>query len=247
MQTPSPHIILVNPQMGENIGAAARAMRNFSLKTLRLVNPRDGWPNPKAEEMAAKAFSDMPPVEVFTTLQDATADLHMLYATTARARDLVKPVFTPKAATQDAHARTQAGQKIGFVFGAERTGLTNDEVALCQNLVQIPCDPAFSSLNLGQAVLLMSYEYFQCHTAPPDKTLDLGKALPAEQDKLEEFLTRLETSLEAGGFFRAETLRPTVMRNIRALFLRSEPSNQELKTLHGIVSALGRKDYSNLN
>ncbi len=236
-----PLIILVNPQMGENIGASARAMRNFGLKTLRLVNPRDGWPNPKAEEMSAKALSDMPPVQVFDTLQAATADLHHLYATTARSRDIIKPVFTPKAACAESFSRLQTGQKIGFVFGAERTGLTNDEVALCQSLVHIPCDPAFSSLNLAQAVLLMAYEHFQCAHETPDKTLDFGKALPAEQDKLEEFLVRLETELEAGGFFRAPELRPTVMGNIRALFLRSEPTAQEIKTLHGVVTALGQK------
>lgn len=237
-----PAIILANPQMGENIGAAARAMLNFGLTDLRLVNPRDGWPNPRAIDMSSGALGKMPPVAVFATLGEAVGDLQMLYATTARPRELVKAVYTPRHAASDAQERLQSGQQVGFVFGAERTGLTNDEIALCHNIIQVPTNPDFSSLNLGQAVLLVAYELFQAADESPARILDLGDSPPASQEAFESFFQRLEGELDDGGFFTAEELKPTVVRNIRGIFTRAELSTQELSTLQGIVSALiGRK------
>lgn len=240
MREYAPCVILVRPQMGENIGAAARAMFNFGLERLRIVAPRDGWPNVRATDMAAGALEKMPPVEVFETLQDAAADLHHLYATTARPRDMVKPVLTPAAAAADCVRRSAERQRTGFVFGAERAGLSNDEIALCQSIVNIPANPEFSSLNLGQAVLLLAYEHFQATANTPARQLDFGKSCPAPQAKLEEFLTRLEGELENSGFFRTTEQKPVMARNLRAMFTRAELSEQDVSTFHGIVTALIR-------
>ncbi|HOO82914.1 MAG TPA: RNA methyltransferase [Alphaproteobacteria bacterium] len=238
----SPAIILTNPQMGENIGAAARAMLNFGLTDLRLVNPRDGWPNQRAIDMSSGALERMPPVGVFDTLGESISDLQLAYATTARRRDMIKPVLTPRTAAKDARGRLQNRQKIGFVFGAERTGLTNDEVALCSYIIQVPTNPEFSSLNLGQAVLLMAHELFQAADDTSGRVMDTGDSPPALQEDCENFFKRLERELEAGGFFTAKDLKPTMVRNIRNIFTRSELSMQEINTLQGIVSVLiGKK------
>lgn len=234
-----PVIILVKPQMGENIGAAARAMLNFGLRELRLVEPRDGWPNPSADDMSAGALERMGGAAVFSCLADAVADLHTVYATTARRRDMVKPVFTPHSAARDIQSRTQAGQKTGIVFGGERAGLDNEDIALCQNIITVPVNPEFSSLNLGQAVLLLAYEWMQAGLdAQALPSLDYGKSTPATQEILEGFFGRLEAELDAGGFFRTQEVRPTTARNIRAMFARAELSDQEVSTLHGILTAL---------
>ncbi len=235
-----PIVILVQPQMGENIGAAARAMMNFGLVELRLVKPRDGWPNEKAIDMAAGAFDVMPPPLVFESLQDAVADLHVVYATTARRREMVKPVYTPRAAAVEI-CKDRAVEKIGLVFGGERAGLENDDVALCQNIITVPLNPDFSSLNLGAAVMLMAYEVFQARSEITDIQLDHGKSAPATQDQLEQFLTRLEKELEDGNFFRSEGLRPTMERNIRSMFTRTHLSEQEIKTLQGMLTSLRRR------
>ncbi len=230
-------IILANPQMGENIGAAARAMWNFGYNDLRIVNPRDGWPNQRAIDMSADALNQMPPVRVFESLSNAIKDLHFTFATTARPRDMVKNVVSPRAAAADAATRIE--QNIGFVFGAERTGLTNDEIALCNTIIEIPTNPDFSSLNLGQAVLLMAYELFQMHGIAKEKNVIEP---PAPLGDFENFFQRLEGELEDGGFFSSSDLRPTVVRNIRNIFLRTHATTQEINTLQGIVSALiGKK------
>ena len=238
----NPAIILVNPQMGENIGAAARAMLNFELTDMRLVAPRDGWPNSRAVDISSGALEQMPPVQVFDTLKAAITDLHLIYATTARPRDMIKPVFTPRAATENAQKFLESGKRVGFVFGAERTGLTNDEVALCSYIIQVPTNPDFSSLNLGQAVLLVAHELFQASDETAGRILDTGHSPPAAQEIFENFFSRLENELEVGGFFTAKDMKPAMMRNIRAIFTRAELSVQEVKTLQGIVSALiGKK------
>lgn len=230
-------VILVEPQMGENIGAAARAMLNFGLTDLRLVNPRDGWPNDRAITMGAGAFDSLK-VQVFDTLGDAAADLQHLYATTARPRDMVKPVFTPAKAATDTKNRLQARQHVGFVFGPERTGLTNDDIALCHSIVNVPTNPDFSSINLAQSVLLLGYEVFQAFDDHAPQALPYGDSEAVSGEKMEAFLLRLEDALETGRFFKSETLKPTMIRNIRAMFMRADLSDQEVKTLHGIVSAL---------
>ena len=241
-------IILVRPQIGENIGAAARAMWNFGFNRLKIVAPRDGWPSIEAERNSAGALESSVKVDVFDTLQDAIKEDHYVYATTARPRDLVKPVVNPQEAAK-AIALSELSKlpeetqshKTAMVFGAERTGLTNDELSLCHTIVTIPTNPYFSSLNLAQSVLLLCWEMARAREpeeeyAPlhlPTKNSDF-----ATQEELENFFSRLETELDNGDFFKAPDLRPTMMRNIRTLFMRAEPTDQELRTLHGIISAL---------
>lgn len=237
----APVIILTNPQMGENIGAAARAMLNFGLKSMRIVSPRDGWPNQRAIDMASGAFDVIDPPQIFTSLKDAAADLQILYATTARPRDMVKPVYTPRAAALEIRAHEQGGIKTGLVFGGERAGLSNEDITLCQNIITAPLNPDFSSLNLGQAVLLLSYEYFTAADDTPASVLQRGKSPAATHKDLEGFLERLENILDEQGFFRTAELRSSVARNIRAIFMRSDLSAQEISTLHGIITALIRK------
>jgi tRNA/rRNA methyltransferase len=229
-----PIFILVRPQMGENIGAAARAMANFGLRELRIVAPRDGWPNPAATSNASGAFEEMDAVKVYDTLQDATSDLHYLYATTARDRVMAKPVFTPAAAIEDALGR--ADQKIGFVFGPERTGLENDELVLCHGIVTIPTNPVFASLNLGQTALLIAYEFIRAtHNA---QAIRPAQEMPASQKTLDDMFVRLQAELETHQFFKTEELKPTMLRNIRTMFMRAEWSEQEVRTFHGMISAL---------
>ncbi|PCI56833.1 MAG: rRNA methyltransferase [Alphaproteobacteria bacterium] len=233
-------IILNNPQMGENIGAAARSMQNFGLDDLRLVKPRDGWPNPRAEATSSGALDRMQ-VRVFDTLAEAIADLHFTFATTVRSRDMIKPVFTPENAAIESKTRIKQNQNIGIVFGAERSGLDNDDISQCQAILSIPTNPDFSSLNLGQAVLLMAYEWMRIQNEgiqaePP--TLNMGDSFPAKQDDVHQFIKRLEDELEERKFFRAKDLKPTMLVNIQNLFTRADISDQELRTLHGILSAL---------
>lgn len=232
-----PVIILVEPQMGENIGAAARAMLNCGISRLRLVKPRDGWPNERAQAMSSGALDKMPPVEVFDTLADALADCHHAYATTARPRDMVKPVMTAREAANDARSRESAGQQIAFIFGPERAGLSNDDVALAHTIITIPVNPAFWSLNLAQCVLLCAYEWFQADgkTNPP------SDELPATMQNLTMLYERLERELDAHGFFRTQELRPNVMRNLQNMLARADMTEQEVNTFHGILTALTKK------
>ncbi len=232
-------IILCNPQMGENIGAAARSMLNFDLTDLRLVNPRDGWPNDRAITMASGAFEQMTEVKIFDSLADAIADLHFCFATTARPRDMVKPVFSPESAAIEGKLRASKNQNIGVIFGAERTGMLNDEVSQAQAIISIPVNSEFPSLNLGQAVLLIAYEWMKNHESETTNSLiDMGLSFPAKQSDVNVFLERLENELEKRNFFRSEDLKPTMIRNIQNIFTRSDISDQELRTLHGVLSAL---------
>ena len=229
--TPSPMapaIILVDPQMGENIGAAARAMLNTGLTDLRLVRPRDGWPNERADAMSAGALAMMPPVRVFNSVPEAIADCHYVLATTARVRDMVKPVFTPHAAAAELKNRAMEGQHLAILFGAERTGLTNDDVALAHGLITIPLNPEFSSLNLGQAVLLVAYEWAQSIDTTASRTISLGDTGPATHDKLVGLFERLETELETRHFFRNPEQKPIMIRNLRNLLTRADMTDQEV-------------------
>lgn len=237
--TASPAIILVEPQMGENIGAAARAMLNCGLTDLRIVNPRDGWPNERADAMSSGALERMPPVRVFGSTAEAVADLHFVYATTARPRDMIKPVFTARGAADDIKARVN--EKSGYLFGPERAGLSNDDVALAHAIVTIPMNPDFSSLNLGQGVLLCAYEWFQAMDATP-ALINPPEEEIAPHGELQELFDRLEHELSEGGFFRTQELRPNVMRNLKNMFLRGNLTSQEVRTFHGIITTLiGRK------
>jgi tRNA/rRNA methyltransferase len=234
----NPTIILVNPQMGENIGAAARAVANFGLNTLNLVAPRDGWPNQVAEVNAVGALDVITPVEVFENTADALKEYHTVYATTARPRDMRKSVMTPEAAIKDMHARHAKGQKTAILFGGERAGLTNEDISLAQHIISVPVNPEFSSLNLAQSVLLLAYEWRRQADETPEETLPEGNSPEAKQEEIIELIDRLEKELEDHNFFRNPDMRPTLMRNIRNIFTRSKLSEQEARTFQGIISAL---------
>jgi tRNA/rRNA methyltransferase len=233
-----PAIVLVTPQLGENIGAAARAMLNCGLTDLRLVAPRDGWPNLAADRAAVGALERMPPVRVFGRLEEAIGDLTLVFATTARDRNMVKPIVTGRQAAIEARAHIANGGKAGFLFGPERTGLLSDDVSLANKLVTVPLNPQFTSLNLGQAVLVIGYEWFQSGDATPAPQLPLNGTLPATQAELQNFFAHLERELDACGFLRNEEARPHMVRNLRNMWQRAELTEQEVRTLHGMIKEL---------
>jgi tRNA/rRNA methyltransferase len=235
---PGPAVVLVRPQLGENIGMTARAMLNCGLTDLRLVAPKLGWPNPHAVAAAAGADRVLDAARVFPTTREAIADLERVYATTARARGLVKEVMTPRAAAATLHAEIDAGLGCGLLFGPERTGLENDEVALADALITVPLNPGYSSLNLAQGVLLVAYEWWIAGDGTPDRQLEYGDSPPADKTTLFGFLDRLDELLDRLGFYYPPEKRPGMRRNVHALFQRARPSEQEVRTLHGILSAL---------
>ena len=238
-----PVVILVEPQLGENIGMAARAMGNFALTRLRLVNPRDGWPNIAAQRAAAGADHILEQVELFGTVQAAVADLDLLFATTARAHDQAKPVVAPETAAREIVGHIAAGGGAGILFGRERSGLTNEEVALANRTVTFPVNPGFASLNLAQAVLLMGYEWFKLATEG-----ELPFAMPerserASHHQIDAFFENLVRELDKVEFLRPREKRDTMLVNLRNIFTRMEPTKQDMHTLHGVVMAIaeGRK------
>lgn len=237
----APAIILIDPQMGENIGAAARAMMNCGLSDLRLVRPRDGWPNPAADAMSSGALGKMPPVQIFDTTEEALSGFHFVLATTARPRDMTKSVFTARAAATELQKRDADNQKTAILFGAERAGLSNDDVALAHGVITIPLNPDFSSLNLGQAVLLTCYEWYQAQDDTPPQSRPSGNSEPATHEQMVELLERLENELEAHHFFRTDGQKPIMIRNLRNMLLRADMTDQETRTFHGIISALTGK------
>ncbi len=236
--TGGPVVVLVQPQLGENIGFAARAMLNCGLTEMRLVAPRDGWPNEKARAAAAGADTVIDGVRLFDTTAEAVADLSRVFAATARNRDMIKPVMTPRRAAADLRAEDKAGFPCGLLFGPERSGLTNDDIALADTIVQVPLNPGFSSLSLPQAVLLLAYEWFQAGDDTPGEELVTGRTEPANKGDLENFFLRLEAALDARNFFHVDEKRASMVRNIRNSFQRNRLTAQEVRTLHGIVSAL---------
>lgn len=235
-----PSVILVEPQLGENIGAAARAMLNCGLTDLRLVSPRDGWPNPKANAMASGALDEAVKASVYPSTEAAIADLNYVLATTARHRFMSKPIYTARQAAAELRAKHTAGQRCGLLFGAERSGMTNDDVALANAIVTVPLNPAFSSLNLGQSVLLIGYEWYLSDDRTPAHAFEDKGSPPATKAQLMNFFERLEGALDETGFLRLADKRPTMVRNLRNLFQRAELTDQELKTLHGVISSLLR-------
>ena len=236
-----PAIILVEPQLGENIGMVARAMANFGLSELRLVNPRDGWPSEKARAAASRADHVIDATRVFDDLASAVADLNFVFATTARERDGFKPVRGPVEAGRALRARVEAGQRTGILFGRERFGLYNDEVGLADEIVTFPVDPGFSSLNIAQAVLLMSYEWMKSGLADETATNFVGPELvPATKEQLHSLFAYLESALEARGYFRPEEKKPKMVDNLRAVLTRAGFAEPELKVLRGIISSLDR-------
>ena len=238
----TPIIILVRPQMAENIGAAARAMMNCGMLHLRLVAPRDGWPdkiNNRAYATASGAEAVLDKVKIYETLAEAIGDLHFTFATTSRARYQMREVFTPTAAAHAAHEKLLGGQKIGFLFGAERTGLENTELMLANATITIPLNPDYASLNLAQAVLLVSWEFLRTADKTPATQLPINPANhPAQQKDVDFFLNRLIKELEPTGFFTTEEQKPNMLQNLAALFKRANLTDQELRTLHGIITSL---------
>jgi tRNA/rRNA methyltransferase len=233
-----PAIVLVDPQLGENIGMVARAMLNCGLEELRLVRPRDGWPNPAAESAAAGADEVLAHARLFETTAEAVADLQRVYATTARPRGMLKPVVTPRRAAAELRTALARGARAGVLFGPERAGLVNDDVALADAVLSVPLNPAFASLNLAQAVFVVGYEWLLGEAEVPERALPLGATRPATKAELIGFFERLEAALDAAGFLQPVEKRPNMVRNLRNLFGRAELSGPEVRTLHGIVSAL---------
>ncbi len=240
----SPIFVLVEPQMGENIGAAARAMLNFAITGLRLVAPRDGWPNPAAKATAAGASVVIDGARVFETLTEAVADCTTILATTARARELRLPVTTPRAAAEDLmrQLRQNDGAQCAVLFGGERSGLTSDQVAMADAILTIPINPAFASLNLAQAVLVMAYEWGQA-VAAADVGIDtFASPLAAEPTAPRADFTRmmahLETELEVAGFFHPPEKKPLMVRNLTAALTRAGLTQVEVQTLRGVIKAL---------
>jgi tRNA/rRNA methyltransferase len=245
----TPAVILVEPQLPDNIGMVARACANFGLDDLRLVNPRDGWPNEKARIAASGANYIIDDARAFSTLEAAIGDLNWVAATTARQRDLRKPVLTPETAIAEMRERIGRGERCGILFGRERSGLETSEVANADALVMIPVNTRFASLNLAQATLLMGYEWIRSgslatlgrvttYETPLSEGLDMRGAAPASREHLNGFFEHLEGELDRLGFFNPSHKRPSVVQNLRTMFLRMGATEQEVRTLRGIVATL---------
>jgi tRNA/rRNA methyltransferase len=236
--TGGPAIVLVAPQLGENIGTAARAMMNCGLDDLRLVCPREGWPSPKATSAASGADAVLAKARLYPDTAAAIADLAHVYAATARDRHIVRRQVTPRQAAAEMRAHVAAGEPCGVLFGPERTGLVNDDVALADTVLTVPLNPAFSSLNLAQAVLIVGYEWFTAASPASPEILRSGGSRPASKEELLNFFAHLEEALEISGFLRAPEKRPRMVRNLRSLFQRARCTEQEIRTLHGVVTSL---------
>ena len=234
-----PAIILVRPQLGENIGTAARAMLNCGLIDMRLASPREDWFNQYAEAAASGATSVLNGAKVYPDAASALGDLNIVYAMTARRRDMTKRILHPKAAIDEIRAAISQGLKCGVLFGPERTGLENDDLSLAEAIIEVPLNPAYSSLNLAQAVLVIGYEWFQSGLADHlVEQLPMHNSRPANREELFCFFGHLEKELDDCGFLRNVEKRPTMVRNIRNLFQRANLSEQEIRTLHGMITEL---------
>ena len=251
-ETGAPAVILVNPQLGENIGTAARAMANFALSEMHIVDPRDGWPNERARQTASGADHIITAARLHGTCEEALAPFNRVYATTARPRGMTKQVMTPEQAAADMHERTGRGERVAVMFGRERWGLNNDEVALADVIITAPVDPQFASLNIAQAVLLVGYEWYK----PVAKSLGMGTGeLPAmegpglkvrgddglaSKQELLGLFEHLEGELAKAGFFKSPAMKPVMVRNLRNMLQRTEFSQQEVRTFRGIIASLTR-------
>ncbi|MHA1165413.1 MAG: RNA methyltransferase [Alphaproteobacteria bacterium] len=244
-------MILIEPQLGENIGMAARAMANFSLTDLRLVAPRDGWPSKEAYSAASGATWVIEGARVFADVATAVADLNYVCATTARTRDSVKQVLSPQSAAGEISVRIARNERCGFMFGAEQSGLENDHIALCDAVVMAPVNPKFASLNLAQAVLIMGYEWLKQQQSstlgretefdgPAREGVQMHHTRPATRGEMVGFFEHLERELDASGFLRPPEKRPQMVRNLRNMFQRMGASEQEVRSLRGVVSSLTR-------
>jgi tRNA/rRNA methyltransferase len=243
VETPAPVVVLVEPQLGENIGAAARAMANFGLARLRLVKPRCAWPSREAAIMASGADRVLDGAALFDTLEQAIADCTFALAATARSHDQAKPVIGADEAARRAASHVANGETVAFVFGRERNGLEMAEIGLADAIVTLPVNPAFASLNLAQAIAIVSYEWFKHVSAGALPFAATDKSRPAAKAQIMAFFSDLERELEKIEYFRPAEKRQTMTVNMRNIFNRTQPTTQDIQTLHGIVMALaqGRK------
>ncbi|MEM8578367.1 MAG: RNA methyltransferase [Pseudomonadota bacterium] len=234
----TPLMVLVRPQMGENIGAAARAMWNFGVPGMRLVAPRDGWPNPAATALASGAGRVLDGAEVSPNIPEAVADCTFVYATTARPRDLTKDVMTPEAAMQDAAARIAAGQRVAVLFGPERAGLENADIAQANAIISVPVNPDFPSLNLAQCVLLVAYEWRRAaHVSTPVETVG---DTPARHAEIEALAGHYEDRLDEAGFFFPPNKAPAMKVNLRNLWSRLPLTQADVRMMHGMMRQMVR-------
>lgn len=239
VRTP-PCVILSAPQLAENIGAVARVMANFGLYELRLVNPRDGWPQERAWASASGASWPLDDAKVFGSLAEAIADLHLVYATTARPRETRLPVYTPRESAGHLAAEVEQGRKVGLLFGGERAGLETDDIALCQAIVSIPIDERFRSLNLAQAVSINAYEWKMTVDDRPWKKFELNVEGPADQAAMQGLYEHLEGELDKAGFYHPPEKRPSMVRNLRVPLARARLTDQEVRTFRGVITALSK-------
>lgn len=241
MLAEGPAIILVEPQLGENIGMVARAMANFGLGELRLVKPRDGWPSDKARSAAAKADHVIDGTVVYETLEEAVADLNFVYATTARHRYGFKPVRSPVTAAETLRTRFRSGEKTGILFGREKSGLSNEDVALADEIVTFPVNPAFASLNIAQAVLLMSYEWMKSGIEDVRAVpFDAPEQPQASKEEVIGMFDHLEQALDARGYFHPANKKPKMVDNLRAVFTRRAYTTPEIHVVRGVITSLDR-------
>ena len=239
----SPVVILVRPQLAENVGAVARAMANGGLFHLRLVAPRDGWPQERAWRSASGADRILDAATVHPDVDHAVADLHRVFATCPRPRHIVKPLLTARGGAAELREVSRRALQAGILFGPERAGLDNDDMARADALIRYPLNPNFSSLNLAQAVMIMAYEWWLSDDATSPRELMTNETHVATKGELENFMGHLVRELDACGFLRNLPKRPGMVRNLWHLFERGEVTEQELRTLHGVVAelALGRR------
>ncbi|NPD69093.1 RNA methyltransferase [Lichenicola cladoniae] len=245
----SPVVVLVRPQLAENIGAVARAMANGGLFHLRLVAPRDGWPQERAWRSASGADRILDAATVHPDVDDAVSDLHRVFATCPRPRHIVKPILTARGGAAEIREISRRGLGVGLLFGPERAGLDNDDMARTDALIRYPLNPDFSSLNLAQAVMIMAYEWWLSAAGEngeeeiPARVLMTNETQVATKGELGNFMTHLVRELDACGFLRNMPKRPGMVRNLWHFFERGEVTQQELRTLHGVVTelALGRR------
>lgn len=236
----TPVFILVRPQLAENVGTAARAMMNCALAEMRLVDPDEDPLCSRAIAASSGADEILRNAKIFKTVEEAVADLQKVYATTGRPRDMIKPVFTGQGMAKDIQARQAQGIKCGVMFGPERTGLENEDVAYADAIVNIPLNPKHCSLNLAQAVLLTGYEIFRLTDSTAEEYLATPNTVSADKTELEHLFTHLEDELEQVGYFRSPEKKPRMMRNLRSIFLRADLTSQDVRTLHGVITDLRR-------
>jgi tRNA/rRNA methyltransferase len=238
----APAVILSHPQIGENIGAAARAMKNFGLSEMRLIAPACAWPNERAMILASGAGDILAAAKVYPDAASALSDIQLVLATTARGRDVVREILTPEAAAK--RLRTASGENVtsAILFGGERAGLDNEELSLADAVITIPT-AQFSSLNLGQAVLLLGYEWLKSADATPASRTRKTPAIPATRQEVVDLFEHLERELDAGGFFFPATKKDAMVRNIRAMVLRAGLTDQETRTIRGMIVALAKNKY----